>query len=107
MFRTGWKRWWVIGSGLCPTVTLALSLPISADAGLISGRVSDERGTFRAGGTFSVKLSAGKTVQVKTDAEGNYRVFLPPGIYTVEFSDGRSAEILSHPEPIKQDIRLK
>lgn len=107
MVRSEWNRI----RGIAMTITLAsvltLSAPISARAGLVSGRVSDEKGQFQPGGTFSVKVSADKLVKVKTDVQGNYRVFLPPGIYTIEFPDNRTAEILSRPEPIRQDIHLK
>lgn len=107
MFRTVWNRWWVIGIGLCLATVPALCLPGPADAGLVSGRVSDATGKFQLGSTFNVRTADGKIVPVNTDNTGTYRVFLPPGIYTVEFPDGRKAEILSHPEPIKQDIHLK
>ena len=107
MLRTGWNRLWVRGVGICLATALALFLPAHADAGLVSGRVSDEKGKFQPGTTFSVKVSADRAVKVKTDEKGNYRVFLPPGIYTVEFPDGRRAEILSRAEPIRQDIDLK
>jgi hypothetical protein len=107
MLRTGWHKLRFTGAGIALTATLAFFGPIPADAGLVSGRVSDEKGKFQAGGTFSVKVSADKLVKVKTDEQGNYRVFLPPGIYTIEFPDNRTAEILSRPEPIRQDIHLK
>jgi hypothetical protein len=107
MLKTGQHKLRFTGAGIALTATLAFSGPIPADAGLVSGRVSDERGKFQSGGAFSVKVSAGKIVQVKTDEHGNYSVFLPPGIYTIEFPGNRTAEILSRPEPIRQDIHLK
>jgi hypothetical protein len=107
MFRTGYNRWWVIGAGFCLATVLALFWRTYADAGVVTGHVHDERGIFQPGATFSVKVSADKLVKVKTDEKGNYHVFLQPGIYTVEFPDKRTAEILSRPEPIRQDIRLK
>lgn len=102
--RYTWRRGGMI-TGLATALWLFVS--VSADAGLVSGRVSDAAGKFRPGSTFHVKGADGKVVQVTTDKVGNYRVFLPPGIYTVEFPDGRKAEILSHQEPIKQDINLQ
>ncbi len=93
--------------GICLMMVLAFCFPTRSEAGLVYGHVSDEKGKLRPGDTFSVQVSAEKVVKVKTDEQGNYRVFLPPGIYTVEFPDGRKAEILSHPEPLKQDIHLK
>jgi len=109
MLRTGWHKLRFTGVGIALTATLAFSGPIPADAGLVSGRVNDTKGKFQAGGTFRVKDSAGKAVndRVKTDERAGYSIFLSPGIYTVEFSDGRSAVIQSHPEPIQQNIYLK
>ncbi|MBZ0159857.1 carboxypeptidase-like regulatory domain-containing protein [Candidatus Methylomirabilis sp.] len=109
MLRTGWHMLRFTGTGILLTATLAFIGPISADAGLVSGRVNDTKGKFQAGGTFRVKDSEGKVVndRVKTDERGGYSIFLPPGIYTVEFSDGRGAVIQSHPEPLQQNIYLK
>lgn len=108
MFKPGWYKWW-FGGVISLMVGLSLSLSIPADAGLVSGRVNDTKGTFKPGGSFRVKDSSGKVVKdsVKTDESKGYSLFLPPGIYTVEFNDGRSAVIQSHPEPIRQDIQLK
>lgn len=109
MLRTGWHKLRFTGAGIALTATLAFFGPIPADAGLVSGRVNDTKGKFQAGGTFRVKDSSGKVVKdsVKTDEAKGYSLFLPPGIYTVEFSDGRSAVIQSHPEPLQQNIYLK
>lgn len=99
-----------IGGGIvCLATALSLSLSVSADAGLVSGRVNDAKGTFKPGDTFRVKDASGKVVKdaVKTDGSKGYSLFLPPGIYTAEFSDGRSVMIQSHPEPIRQEIQLK
>ncbi|MDE2059554.1 MAG: carboxypeptidase regulatory-like domain-containing protein [candidate division NC10 bacterium] len=108
MFKPGWYTWW-FGGVMSLVVALSLSFSVPTDAGLVSGRVNDTKGTFQPGGSFRVKDSSGKVVKdsVKTDESKGYSLFLPPGIYTVEFSDGRSAVIQSHPEPIRQDIHLK
>ena len=109
MLRTGWRRLRFTGAGIALTAALAFFGPIRADAGLVSGRINDTKGKFQAEGTFRVKDSTGKVVndRVKTDGRGGYSIFLPPGNYTVEFSDGRSAVIQSHPEPLQQNIYLK
>ncbi|CBE69471.1 MAG: hypothetical protein F9K13_09360 [Candidatus Methylomirabilis oxygeniifera] len=109
MFKPGWYTWWYGGVMTCLATALFLFLSASADAGLVSGRVNDAKGTFQSGGSFRVKDSSGKVIKdsVKTDESKGYSLFLPPGIYTAEFSDGRSAVIQSHPEPIRQDIQLK
>lgn len=109
MLRIGWDKLRLTGAGIALTATLAFFGPIRADAGLVSGRVNDAKGKFQPGATFRVKDSAGTVVndRVKTNERGGYSVFLPPGIYTVEFSDGRTAVIQSHPEPIQQNIYLK
>lgn len=109
MLTTGWHKLRLTGVGIALTATLAFFGPIPADAGLVSGRVNDAKGKFQPGASFRVKDSAGKVVndRVKTDERAGYTIFLPPGIYTVEFSDGRSTVIQSHPEPIQQNIYLK
>lgn len=106
MLKTRSTMSWSVRAAIVLTAILAIFRPDPAEAGLVSGRVSDERKQFQPGGTFSVK-AADKSVKVTTDKSGNYRVFLPPGIYTIEFPDKRTAEILSRPEPITQDIHLK
>lgn len=107
MLEIGSKMSWGVRAAIVLTAALALCRPDPVGAGLVTGRVHDEKGVFQPGATFSVKVSADKIVKVQTDQGGNYRVFLPPGIYTIEFPDKRTAEILSRPEPIKQDIHLK
>lgn len=109
MLKSGRYTWWFGGIMAGLVAALSLFVSISADAGLVSGRVNDAKGTFRPGGSFRVKDSSGKVVKdsVKTDESKGYSLFLPPGIYTAEFSDGRSAAIQSHPEPIRQNIQLK
>lgn len=109
MFKPGWYTWWLGGVIACLMTALSLFLSVSTEAGLVSGRVNDAKKTFQSGGSFRVKDSSGKVIKdaVKTDESKGYSLFLPPGIYTVEFSDGRSATIQSHPEPIRQDIQLK
>jgi hypothetical protein len=98
---------WSVRAAIMLAAILAIFRPDLAGAGMVTGHVHDERGLFQPGATFSVKVSADKLVKVKTDGKGDYRVFLQPGIYTVEFPDKRTTEILSRPEPIKQDIHLK
>ena len=109
MRRTGWYKLRFTSAGIALTVTLAFFGPIHADAGLVSGRVNDAKGKFQPGASFRVKDSAGKVVndRVKTDERAGYSIFLPPGLYTVEFGDGRSTVIQSHPEPLQQNIYLK
>lgn len=109
MLRTEWHIRWLTSITIFLAIALSLSLSMSADAGLISGRVNDAKGKFQSGEGFRVKDSSGKVVKdsVKTDESKGYSLFLPPGLYTVEFSDGRSAVIQSHPEPIQQNINLK
>lgn len=109
MLKSGWYTWRCGGIMTGLVTALSLFVSVSADAGLVSGRVNDAKGTFQPGGSFRVKDASGKVVKdsVKTDESKGYSLFLPPGIYTAEFSDGRSAVIQSHPEPIRQDIQLK
>ena len=108
MLRTEWRPWSLTGIRIL-VIALSLSSSISAHAGLVSGSVNDAKGKFQPGEGFRVKDASGKVVKdsVKTDESKGYSLFLPPGLYTIEFSDGRSAIIQSHPEPIQQNINLK
>lgn len=109
MFKPGWCQWRFGGVITSLAIALSLLLSVSAEAGLVSGRVNDAKNKFKPGEVFRVKDSLGNVVKdsVKTDESKGYSLFLPPGIYTVEFSDGRSTVIQSHPEPIQQNINLK
>ncbi|MBI5740878.1 MAG: hypothetical protein HZA16_09165 [Nitrospirae bacterium] len=98
-------------SGLLSVLALSFVLLFCftsyAEAGMVYGTVS-EKGKKKTGSAFKIKR--GETeVNVMTDGNGSYSVFLPQtGIYTVVFPDsGTGATIISQPEPIRQDIDLK
>lgn len=91
-----------------PWISMLLSMafpfcfPFPADAGLIYGRVYNEEGKVQPRLKFTVN---GRPVT--TDEFGGFSILLPPGNYTVESGDGRTAVIQSHPQPIRQDIYFK
>lgn len=104
MLRTGWHKLRFTGAGIALTATMAFFGPIPADADMVYGTVFNEKGNPQPGLTFRVEGRIKK--DVTTGNDGSYRVFLPPGIYSVQSGAGK-AVIQSIPEPFRQDIRLK
>lgn len=106
--RWTYSRWTVISVA----VAVLLCFSIYAQADLVYGRVYGAGGKFPPGGSFTItNKEDGKVYTVKTDKNKGYSIFLPPGIYSVEFIDKDDtrweAEIRSVNEPIQQDIYLK
>ena len=106
----GWtySRWTVVSVA----VALLLCFAIYAQADLVYGRVYGAEGNFPPEGTFTLTNNEDENVyQVITDENRGYSIFLPPGIYSVEFIDGDDirweAEIRSVNDPIQQDIHLE
>lgn len=86
------------------SLSLAMFLPLSAEAAMVYGQVRPVS-VFPPNG--ELRIMGGRTVdiKVKTDAGRNYKVMLPPGLYKVIF-DRWEAEIWSYPTPVRQDIEL-
>ena len=87
---------------------VAISLPQSAFADIVSGRVlgADEKPIIN--GTFTAKDSKGETTTFKSDKTGNFSVYLDPGKFTVVSSSDVSltGAIESFPQPRQQDVHL-
>ena len=71
-------------AGLC----LASSIgALAQTTGTLEGRVTDQQGGALVGAIVTATSSAdSSSSEVVTDATGNYRLSLPPAVYTVRFS---------------------
>ena len=111
---TGCDRWgslnpraaWITQ---CLAMGLALLLTTSACADTVSGRAYGPDAKPLTNATLIAKPANGDAVEFKTDAAGNFSVFLDPGRYTVNPVKDTSVEAVidSVPQPIQQDIHLK
>ncbi len=101
----GTRTIWV---SLCLAMAFALGLPPGATADAVSGRVYLD-GTAVTNTTFTARPAArGRAVQFRSDASGNFSVYLDPGRYTVLSSDGTlEGSVDSYPQPVQQDIHLR
>jgi Prealbumin-like fold domain len=87
-----------------------LSFSLSAEAGMVYGRVYSPQGIFGPGDRFELYDTSGKKVRdVATDTDGSYNLNIPEGTYRVQFTKvGRTwqAWIESFPQAIRQDVKL-
>lgn len=105
----GQKR--VFAGLLLACVALAVGFPfvVPCEAGIVYGHVSLVGGTFPPQGELTFSEARGNRFNVKTDQKGNYNVVLPPGVYSVTFTQGETTwqgTLRSYPNPVKQDIRM-
>ncbi|MGE5346715.1 MAG: carboxypeptidase-like regulatory domain-containing protein [Acidithiobacillales bacterium] len=84
-------------------------LQLAARADGISGRVYGPDGKGLPNTILTAQPEKGPAVDFKTDASGNFSVFLDPGRYVVSVRADKSLEgvIESYSQPVQQDIHLK
>lgn len=82
-----------------------LGFPVSAEAGKVYGQVLLNNAPLK-NGTFTLE-KGGVQVNVKTDQEGRYQIFLAEGTYKVIFRGSEQQTIQSHSGQLLQDIVLK
>ena len=94
---------------LCLALAAILSLPSSASADIVSGKILGLDDKPIPNGSFVAKDAKGGTTTFKSNAEGNYSVFLEPGKYTVTYGADATvtATLESFPQPRQADIKLK
>jgi hypothetical protein len=99
------KRWMISGM----TLIMFLFSAISAEAGMVYGRVSGvEGGVFTPEDTFEIYDSQNRRLkEVRTDSEGGYSVLLPEGVFRVIYHNTWEAWIQSTPSAVRQDIYLR
>ena len=105
----GYKRVFTGSILACLAFAVIFSSVVPTEAGMVYGHVSLNGGTFPPQGILTLDAN-GNSFTIRTDRNGNYNVFLPPGVYTVTFAqEGAtwSATIRSYPNPVKQDIRMR
>jgi len=90
-------------------MTIASLLPTMASADIVSGRIFglDEKPIVN--GTFTAKDAKGASTTIKTNAMGNFSVYLDPGKYTITSTTDPSltGSIESFPQAKQQDVHLK
>jgi hypothetical protein len=92
-------------SGVALALLLCFATPARAD--LISGHVYDPGGRLLPNQTFTVEAGGHRVAQFRTDASGNFSVYLDPGSYTVRSSDNSlEGQVTSYSQPVQQDIHL-
>ena len=91
------------------SILVALLFPGLAMADAVSGRVYAPDGKLAPNMTFIAQPAKGPAVMFKTDASGNFSVYLDGGRFTVTSSTDATVEgtIESYPQPVQQDIHLK
>lgn len=103
---TGRRKGWAT---LCLAIAVAGCFSVVASADIVSGRIFglDEKPIPNA--TFSAKDSKGAATAIKTNAMGNFSVYLDPGKYTISYSADPSLTgvIESFPQAKQQDVHLK
>ena len=103
------KRFHRFALGLCFAAMAALALPSLVKADIVSGRVfgADDKPLVSA--MLTAKSAKGEAVNFKSDASGNFSVYLDPGKYTVTYSGDAIVEgtVEGYPQPFQQDIHLK
>lgn len=98
---------WTIGSVM---FAMIFCFSISVEAGMVYGRVYSADKNFQKEVVVTFVGEKNNHFQVKTDRHNGYSIFLPPGIYKVEYKEsGRTwkAWIKSFPQSVRQDIFLK
>ena len=105
----GYKRVFTGSILACLAFAVIFSSVVPTEAGMVYGHVSLDGGAFPPQGILTLDAK-GNRFTIRTDRNGNYNVFLPPGVYKVTFTRGRatwSATIRSYPNPVKQDISMR
>ncbi len=82
---------------------------LAASAEGISGRVFAPDGKPLPSTILTARPEKGPPVDFKTDASGNFSVFLDPGRYAVSVRTDASVEgvVESYSQPVQQDIHLR
>jgi len=91
-------------------LSLVFCLAVTAEAGMVYGRVYGADDVFRPGDTFALLKKDKLVMEVKTDESRGYSIIIDPGIYRVQFRKGGAiweAWIQSFSGPARQDIHLK
>jgi hypothetical protein len=103
--KTRGKGW----AAFCLAIVIAGLLPAILSADIVSGRIFglDEKPVVN--GTFTAKDAKGASTTVKTNAMGNFSVYLDPGKYTITSSADPTLTgvIESFPQAKQQDVHLK
>jgi hypothetical protein len=107
MFKWFCKKWIIVPLSF----VFLLFFAISAEAGMVYGRVYLIGGNFPPNEMFTLEDERGSPpIRVSTDGYGNYRLTIPDGHYTARYTarDGEwRGEVWSYPDPIRMDIYMR
>lgn len=106
----GYKRIFAGSILVCLAFAVVFSSVVASEAGMVYGHVSLDDGAFPPQGILTFQDTKENRFTIRVDQNGNYNAFLPPGVYTVTFTQEEAAwsvTIRSYPNPVKQDIRMK
>jgi hypothetical protein len=100
--RTTW-------AGAFLAIAVALWLPATAAADIVSGRIFGLDEKPIVSGSFVAKNAKGEATTFKSDKTGNFSVYLDPGKYTVNSTTDATLTgvIDSAPQPKQLDVHLK
>ena len=106
----GYKQVFAGSILVCLAFAVVFLSVVPSEAGTVYGHVSLDGEAFPPQGVLTFSDAKENRFNMRTDRNGNYNGFLPPGVYTVTFTqEGAtwSATIRSYPNPVKQDIRMR
>ena len=111
-----YKRVFAVSILVCLIFAVVFSSVVPSEAGTVYGHVFLNGESFPPQDILTFLDAKGNSFTVKTDQNGNYNAFIPPGVYTVTFTqEGKrekketkwSAIFRSYPNPVKQNIHMK
>jgi hypothetical protein len=106
--RVSWKSIRKAQLGIGVALAIILCFATSTRADLVSGHVYGPDGNPLLNTTIVVELGNNRSTQFRTDAKGNFSVYLDPRRYAVHTDDNRyKGEIQSYSQPVQQDIHLR
>ena len=106
----GYKRVFAGSMLVCLAFAVVFLSVVPSEAGTVYGHVFLDDGSFPPQGILTFLDAEGNRFTMRTDQNGNYNAFLPPGVYTVTFTQEGATwgtTIRSYPNPVKQDIRMQ
>ena len=89
-------------AALIAAICLFGLVPVTGSADLVTGRVTG----IPANSTFVIEGNNLKRI-VSTDAQGNYQVYLEPGVYTAKFDNKKATIRGSSKAHFVQNIHFK
>lgn len=104
---------WLYPKPLSTVLFLSLFLSVllpEAHAGMVCGQIIGTHEDMTSGTTM-LENSEGERIRIMVDAQGRYRISLPPGDYRVTYQSRRSRTVYegwlsSSPNSARQDVKM-